>query len=75
MLRQNFTHGSLVANFKFQALVTLLEFAPINSILHGVFNQHILHGGGGKMTPNLTSKPKVMGTPTLACGFVFAKLF
>ena len=46
-------------------------FSPI---LLGVFDQRIFHGGG-KMPPYLTSKPKVMGRPNLACGLVFAERF
>ena len=44
-----------------------------NSILQEVFDLYILHGGRHfcPLPPNLTSKPKVMGAPNLACRLVF----
>ena len=34
--------------------------ATTNLILHGMFNQRILHGEGGKNTPFLTTKLKAV---------------
>ena len=47
----------------------------VNPILYGVFNQCILHGEDDKNVPNLTPTQQVMGTPNLACGLVFTKIF
>ena len=59
----------------FRVLFFIFWFTVTQPSLHGVFAQRILPRGGGKNTPYLTPKPKVMGTPNLAFGLMFTKIF
>ena len=47
----------------------------LNPILHELFDHRFLLGGRSKMPPYETSKPKVMGTPSLARRLAFIKNF
>ena len=47
----------------------------VNPILRGVFDQRILHREEAFFPPYLAPKPKVMGTPNLACTLVFTEFF
>ena len=52
----------------------------LNFILRGLFDQRMLNGGrvGQKSPPSLhavTSEPKIVETPKVACNLVFNKIF
>ena len=46
-----------------------------NPGLRKVFDQLIIHMGGGEKAPFLTPKPKVIETTNLEFGLVFTKMF